>query len=288
MATYLLAWNPKNWPWAKIAKDGDSWRTSNRKIQVEDHIFLVKVGKPPRGIFAQGKANGAPRLETHSEVDAKKRWYVPISLSQIINPDTDPILLHSKLTQISSRVRWTPQASGIRIPDEIENSLMSAWLEHLANPLSDIRKISADTSLSKTDRETLTKARIGQGQFREDLLGYWEYSCAVTSVKNPNILRASHIKPWRSSKNTERRDPYNGLLLIPNLDQAFDRYLISFSDDGNILVSSRLSVEDRLRLGIADSLKLRRVTKQHMEYLTHHRQIFLSCSDNPASQPRMP
>jgi putative restriction endonuclease len=41
----------------------------------------------------------------------------------------------------------------------------------------------------------------------------------------------------------ERLDLYNGLLLIPDLDAVFDRGFISFSDEGNIIISSKISTE---------------------------------------------
>ncbi len=57
--------------------------------------------------------------------------------------------------------------------------------------------------LPETERESVIKARIGQGVFRKQLLEMWD-GCAVTGVKLPDLLRASHIKPWRYSTNAER------------------------------------------------------------------------------------
>src|SRR5688572_27752801 len=74
--------------------------------------------------------------------------------------------------------------------------------------------------LSETERESVIKARIGQGIFRKQLLEMWE-GCAVTGVKLPQVLRASHIKPWRDSSNSERTNRYNGLLLLPQYDVLF-------------------------------------------------------------------
>jgi 5-methylcytosine-specific restriction protein A len=54
------------------------------------------------------------------------------------------------------------------------------------------------------------------------------------------LLKASHIKPWRDSDNAERLDIYNGLLLIPNLDSAFDKGYISFDDGGKIIISDMI------------------------------------------------
>ena len=69
----------------------------------------------------------------------------------------------------------------------------------------------------------------------------------MTGCENGALLRASHIKPWRNSDNHDRLYPYNGLLLAAHLDAAFDAGLISFSDEGRLLVhSSRLSAAEAL------------------------------------------
>jgi len=47
--------------------------------------------------------------------------------------------------------------------------------------------------LTDTEREALIKARVGQSDYRNDLLAYWG-GCAVTDCCVPALLRASHIK----------------------------------------------------------------------------------------------
>ena len=88
------------------------------------------------------------------------------------------------------------------------------------------------------------------------------------------VLRASHIKPWRKSSDKERLDPYNGLLLIPNLDVLFDVGLITFEDNGQIRISDHLSHEDRESLRIHEGLKLKKVFDENKEYLKCHRDNF--------------
>jgi hypothetical protein len=87
--------------------------------------------------------------------------------------------------------------------------------------------------LQETTRETIVQSRIGQGQFRLSLIAYWQ-GCSVTGCSQVEILKASHIKPWRDCTNDERLNVYNGLLLLPNLDACFDIGFVSFSDEGKI------------------------------------------------------
>jgi predicted restriction endonuclease len=61
----------------------------------------------------------------------------------------------------------------------------------------------------------------------------WNARCQLTSITDPDLLKASHIKPWANCTTVEERlDPMNGLLLSALWDAAFDRGLISFSDSG--------------------------------------------------------
>ena len=125
--------------------------------------------------------------------------------------------------------------------------------------------------IGDTEYKALVKARCGQGVFREKLILHWG-RCAVTECGELALLRASHIKPWRKSTNVERLDPYNGLLLAPNLDAAFDRGFLSFDDDGSAIISDRLKSDDRKRLGLSGHLSLGRVDKKHLPYLRFHRE----------------
>jgi len=95
--------------------------------------------------------------------------------------------------------------------------------------------------------------------------------CAVKGISELRLLRASHLKPWKVSSDDERLDPYNGLLLIPNLDLALDGGYISFQDNGRILISSRLDRTTSTKMGIHANLKLRHVRKEHRPYLHYHR-----------------
>lgn len=124
--------------------------------------------------------------------------------------------------------------------------------------------------LAVTERDAIVKARLGQGQFRVDLFAYWR-GCAITDARIPEVLRASHIKPWRDSDNRERLDKFNGLLLTANLDRVFDAGLISFDDHGVIIVSPLLSQVEAKKLGIVDGLKLRQLHASHRPYLLWHR-----------------
>ena len=124
-----------------------------------------------------------------------------------------------------------------------------------SNLVDDIEAIKKDSTISETQKELLTFARIGQGKYRKDLIELWE-KCSVSECNMTDLLIASHIKPWSESSNEEKLDPYNGLLLLPNYDKLFDKHLISFDDDGKIIISPQIKKEEYKVLGISSNDKL--------------------------------
>ena len=132
-------------------------------------------------------------------------------------------------------------------------------------------------SPQETEIERLRRERIGQDIYRRALMAYWHGACAVTGIKMPEVLRASHAKPWAEcASDAERLDVFNGFLLVANLDALFDRFLISFDEGGNLLSSPRLPAADMQALGLHPEMKLRWLEKEHLPYLHWHRQRFLA------------
>jgi HNH endonuclease len=122
----------------------------------------------------------------------------------------------------------------------------------------------------ETTRKAMIEARLGMGAYRSQLEARWGSQCAVTGCALPEILRASHIKPWSSSSNRERLDAANGLLLAAHIDALFDRGLISFSNDGKMLLSKRIGATDRKMFGLPRRLRLK-LTAAERKYLAVHR-----------------
>lgn len=132
---------------------------------------------------------------------------------------------------------------------------------------ADIKQVMSDNTLSETEKTILVNTRMGQGQFRAKLIHMWG-GCAVTGYRNTQMLLASHIKPWRDSNNEERLDKFNGLLLLANLDKAFDIGFISFDDDGKVMISSHL--EDPSVIGLREDMSFN-LYPEHKSYLGYHR-----------------
>ena len=122
-----------------------------------------------------------------------------------------------------------------------------------------------------TEVERLAVQRVGQDLFRAGLVDFWQGRCAVTGLAVSELLRASHIKPWADcATDDERLDVFNGLLLGPNLDAAFDGGFVTVAEDGVVVVSNALDRVAREALGLDRPLRVRGLKAEHLGYLRWH------------------
>ena len=110
--------------------------------------------------------------------------------------------------------------------------------------------------LNETETKYLRTARLGQGQFRKDLLNAYGNTCPITGIANSELLIASHIKPWKACTNTERLDPENGIL----------------DEDGCIVISPILSPMDSVKCGL-DCTRAIDFSERSRHYMQYHRTI---------------
>jgi hypothetical protein len=142
------------------------------------------------------------------------------------------------------------------------------------NPLVEFRRRTSNLPRA-TEVERLVVQRVGQNLFRDALLEYWNYRCPLTGISEPALLRASHIVPWAEcDDDAHRLDVHNGLLLSALWDAAFDAGLVSFSDQGVILINPRLNERDRQRLFDGAAPCLSGLTARHLPNLARHRDRF--------------
>lgn len=139
-------------------------------------------------------------------------------------------------------------------------------------------RLEADQDLSNTEKEAIVKARRGQGIFRKNV-ELIEPRCRVTGLSDKRLLIASHIKPWRACETPqERLDGSNGLLLAPHVDRLFDIALITFEQDGALIVSPTISSETIECLGLSRVIEdgVGEFSSEQGSYLQHHRERFLN------------
>lgn len=130
-----------------------------------------------------------------------------------------------------------------------------------------------EENIPQTSKSAYVLQRIGQNIFRDKLIKKFDSCCPVTGVRLNELLRASHIKPWRISNDTERLDAANGILLASHIDILFDKGFISFDDDGRILTKNNEVIELLNKMNIQISkidlpVESKRYLKWHRDYFS--------------------
>jgi putative restriction endonuclease len=126
------------------------------------------------------------------------------------------------------------------------------------------------------ERETIVQARVNQNFFRLAILASYDNRCCITGIHIPELLVASHIIPWSVNKEN-RLNPCNGLCMNLLHDKAFDRGLMTITQNYEIKLSGKLikSIKDTP----SESFFLPYVNRSIMlpqrflpgkEYLKHH------------------
>lgn len=222
--------------------------------------WLIQIGKSDK--TAKNYMQAVEKSISQWALDAE---IIDSNLSEILN-----------LTEFNAVINDIQQLEIFQERNRKGNGMYSAALKQYAEYLDDVTgqtiaddidQIISNESIATTEKATLVNTRIGQGKFRNDLISYWK-GCAITHYPDHRFLVASHIKPWKESKNDERLDSYNGLLLLPNIDKVFDLGYISFEESGKIQLSEQL--ENYAALGIQPNMSIQ-LAEQHQGYMAYHR-----------------
>jgi 5-methylcytosine-specific restriction protein A len=125
-----------------------------------------------------------------------------------------------------------------------------------------------------TERSGLVVSRVGQGAYRKSIINRWENQCAVTGFNDSRILIASHIHPWKDANNEERLDVSNGILLSPTYDALFDRHLITFDNNGKIVLGESVKTSEFEKIGVTGKERITKLSSDNILYLNRHQAVF--------------
>ena len=128
--------------------------------------------------------------------------------------------------------------------------------------------------------ENVVRARNAgaQRRFRNNLFKHTGASCAICGLPIPELLTASHIKPY--SKCDEIYDAVNfenGLLMCPIHDALFEsaRYITIDSTDGTIKIKNKyLPFKELFNLDQQEKIDSKLLTPERQHYLEWHNKKF--------------
>jgi len=153
-------------------------------------------------------------------------------------------------------------------PDEFYRKVRNTSVKRAVTSTESILKRITD--LSETEKQAMVTQRIGQGAFKDLLMIVHDEKCCVCGLDFPPLLVGSHIKQWSKSTDKEKLDGNNGLLLCVMHDALFDKFLISFEDDGKIIYSDLLTHDLLDDLNLTENIYIN-VPQSMKPYLQWHR-----------------
>ncbi len=116
----------------------------------------MRLGKEPKGIFAAGYATSevytAAHWDTSVTDSAKQANYVDFTFEYLFDPENEGLIDLDQLSSadVSDSFDWTPQASGVHIPDALAEKLEHRWSKLLDN-----LKVSEESEMSGFDAQKL-------------------------------------------------------------------------------------------------------------------------------------
>jgi len=125
----------------------------------------------------------------------------------------------------------------------VECEMLRRELDNTHPPEDEADELLMPADFTGETRRVVTEQRIKQNFFRRAVLSSYRGRCCMSGLSEPRLLVASHIVPWSKDK-ANRLNPSNGLCLSAIHDRAFDKGLITLSDDFKIIVSEELKRRD--------------------------------------------
>ena len=114
--------------------------------------------------------------------------------------------------------------------------------------------------------------------------------CPISMIKGNfkqvgTIYRASHIKEYKNSTDSEKYDINNGLLLSANADALFDKHLITIDENKRLVYSFLIERDPYFKMQLRFETEVFKpiLNEKRMKYLEIHRKRFYEEENNRKS-----
>lgn len=158
----------------------------------------------------------------------------------------------------------------------VESETLRRNLDRTMATEDEVDELLTSDDYSGETKQVLIEQRIKQNFFRRAVLSSYRGRCCMSGLSDSRLLIASHIVPWCKDK-ANRLNPSNGLCLSAIHDRAFDKGLITLSDDFKIVVSVELKrrndifVKEVLLPLEGKSIELPDRFLPNVEFISNHR-----------------
>lgn len=232
-------WTPTPWNISRLKKGDKLYfmlKSPIRKIGGFGKFVEYKNMKAHEAWKKYGRDNGVENLgQLISRTDLYKSKHTKNPL--ISNPEIGCILLKDPEFYDDEDFK-SEKLLGINFPKQV---VKIKYFKTRKQEIFKETEVKVDKSFdlidgNKAKRKQLTqKERKGQATFRRNILNIYENSCAITEIKQKEVLQAAHIQAY---VNEESNHIQNGICLRVDIHKLFDNGLISIDSDFRVVISS--------------------------------------------------
>jgi 5-methylcytosine-specific restriction protein A len=246
MATYLLTWNPLHWKWTDLSDEIDKFNKQGylesgwscgvtKKIVPGDRVFLMKLGKEPKGIMASGWTTSGVKEYDHWSEENKTALYIDVRFDRIIDPDKIIFPL-SELRKVI--YNWMPQASGRTIPDDIAGKLEIDWANFL-RPFIQLCELTLPEEIDTTKtfkegsaKQIMVNSYERSAEARSRCVRHYGTDCSVCGFNfektyghtGGDYIHVHHLKPLSEIEDDYLLNPIEDLRPVcPNCHSMLHR-----------------------------------------------------------------
>lgn len=230
------------------------WEKRFEKVCNLPDVITFKIHDQTQILGPRGYINSDDKYyEIIREIALPESSY--ISACQLLSPQGNTIFY------------WKLFVDYVRLNDPNYKPLSMTYGK--ASSQDDNQPLVKETPSNETEKQ---KSRVGQGKYRDDLLNQMPF-CPITGISDERLLIASHIKPWASSTDQEKVDPFNGYMLSPMFDKLFDKGFITFTEDKRVHLSSKISPRNYKIINIEENQYFQNLLmdERRIRYLEFHR-----------------
>ncbi|MCX5870944.1 MAG: HNH endonuclease [Deltaproteobacteria bacterium] len=191
MSAYLYTWNPNKWDWNDQqdaiyrVNNGDQydiyWSCGvTKRIEIGDLFFLMRLGVEPKGIIGCGYVSSQPYSLPHWDEQKAAEGKSALRTDLLFKAlSENPIVSLTYLEEKYPKRKWTPQAGGLSIPDEIAKELFSVIQDNRNYSFTPIDKkkmqLFAEGKVKSVTYKTYDRSPVA----RQACIEHYGYNCSV-------------------------------------------------------------------------------------------------------------
>lgn len=191
MSAYLYIWNPRRWTWVDQAdavyrvNNGDQydmyWSCGNtKKIVIGNVFFLMRLGEDPKGIIGCGYISSVPFELPHWDAQKAAEGKMALRTDLLFKALGDvPIISLTKLKQRYPDYNWTPEASGLTVPDPIARELFDELQRDVRFGFDLESSAEVRVYAEGKSRTVTSKTYDRSPHARQACIEHYGYNCAV-------------------------------------------------------------------------------------------------------------